>query len=306
MAAIGAAVACSLTTDLDGLHRPGESVAPPPDGALVDTTTVDAIPDATEDAPLPPCKASSVIDTPLTSSFGEWSPRSHKNAEHPKIGSFFGGNAAVLLPFVDTTPIPIDAGPDADGGPAFFTPPERRDAIGGLWLTTPVALRSFDLELDFHVRCTNGSSCADGLAVGWLDTTSAAGLTNENDGHRYGFPAAVSGGAVLVDTYQNKLDETDDPPSPSLQIVRLEGSKTLGLYKWTLASKSTDFPGANHKLAVSVRGTTVSVRYDGGAALTSTVPMVTRGLIGISAATGGQTDAVAVRNVKASFYECVP
>ena len=73
-----------------------------------------------------------------------------------------------------------------------------------------------------------------------------------------------------------------------------------------MASQPSTFLQAWHKLGISVRGDTVKVRYDGGPALTATVPSVARGLIGISGGTGGQTDAVAVRNVKGSFYGCVP
>lgn len=39
-------------------------------------------------------------------------------------------------------------------------------AVGGIWQTTTLALRSFDLELEFHVKCTESGSCADGLGVG--------------------------------------------------------------------------------------------------------------------------------------------
>ncbi|MEA2749745.1 MAG: hypothetical protein QOI41_3888, partial [Myxococcales bacterium] len=49
-----------------------------------------------------------------------------------------------------------------------------------------------------------------------------------------------------------------------------------------------------------------TVAYDGAPAVTGMVPAVVQGLVGLSAGTGGETDAVAVRNVKASFYDCVP
>ena len=39
-------------------------------------------------------------------------------------------------------------------------------AVGGIWQTTTLALRSFDLELEFYVNCTKSGSCADGLGVG--------------------------------------------------------------------------------------------------------------------------------------------
>lgn len=78
------------------------------------------------------------------------------------------------------------------------------------------------------------------------------------------------------------------------------------MYKWVVASKGTSFLAAYHKLSISARGTIVTVGYDGTPVLIGSLPMVTRGLVGITTATGDQTNAVAVRNVKASFYDCAP
>jgi hypothetical protein len=41
-------------------------------------------------------------------------------------------------------------------------------------------------------------------------------------------------------------------------------------------------------------------------ALSGTVRSLERGIIGITVGTGGWTDAVAARNVEASFYDCAP
>jgi hypothetical protein len=310
--ALVASVACSLTTDLTGFSEPfpfeaGSSDAP----VLMETSTFDGGVEAAIEAAPPSCLPQLTIDTPLTTTAGTWSARSYKNAGYPKVESFFGSPAAVLLPFVDTTPIPIDGGAvdggdGGDAGPAFFIPPERMDAIGGIWLTTPVALRSFDLELEIYVKCTKSGSCADGVGVAWLDTTSVASLTNTNTGNVLGFPTAVTGGAVLADVYHNLADETTDPPVPALEIVKIEASKNLGHYPWAVASIGVDFRGAWHRLAISVRGDAVTVHYDGTRSFIGNVPSVTKGLVGISAGTGGETEAVAVRNVKASFYDCAP
>ena len=92
---------------------------------------------------------------------------------------------------------------------------------------------------------------------------------------------------------------------PALEIVKIDGEKKLGEYPWVLASKGVDFRSAWHKLTISARGQAVSVAYDDVPTLIAHVPSVTVGLVGLTAGTGGKSDAVAVRNVRASFYDCV-
>jgi hypothetical protein len=303
--AVSAAVACSLTTDLIGLSG-GASETPEASG--VDSTVDDVVvADAPPDAPPPPCKASTVLDTPLTADLGSWSPRADGQTKHPKVEAFVGASATVLFPVVDATRVLLDAGdPDADAGPTYYYPPEIADAISGIWQTTPVALRSFDAEFEVHVRCTSSGSCADGVAFAWLGTTSASALASKNSGGAQGLPGSVEGAAVLLDDYKNDPTESDDPAVPSLQIVQLDPTRTPGKYAWTLTSKATPFLGAWHKVSVSLRGTAITVSYDGAFALSGTVKPLVSGLIGITAATGGESDAVAVRNFKGSFYDCVP
>lgn len=304
--AVGALVACSLTTDLDGFSEPVPREAGSDAATAPDTSVVDANAEAANDSAPPPCVPQMVIDTPLTSTLGSWSPRSFsQSGGYPKVESFFGSPAAVLFPFVDTTPVPIDAG-DPDAGPTFFNPPERTGAIGGIWQTTPLALRSFDFALEFFVKCTKASSCADGIGIGWFDTLDAGAPNPNNSGHIMGFPAAVAGGAVIADVFRNDTSDTSDPPVPALELVKLDATKMLGHYPWVVASVGVDFRAAWHKLTISVRGSGVTVGYDGTQTFKGTVPMVAKGLVGISAGTGGQTDAVAVRNVKGSFYDCTP
>jgi len=304
--AVAAAVACSLTTDLTGFSESGTIDTPEASG--VDAASEGAaVTDAASEATPPPCMASTVIDTPLTTDLGGWSPRAYGQTGHPKVETFFGTSAAVLFPFVDTTPVLLDAGdPDADAGPTYYNPPEIEAAVSALWRTTPVALRSFDVELEAHVRCTRAGSCADGLAFAWVGTTSASVLANGNTGGAQGLPANVDGVAILLDDYQNDPPEIPDPPAPSLQVVQLDPTKVPGSYPWVLTSRPTSFLGAWHKLGISVRGTMVTVRYDGTVALSTTVKPLVSGLVGITAGTGGKTDAVAVRNFKASFYDCTP
>lgn len=307
---LGAPLACSLTTDLTGFSEPV-----PPEGGSDDasarietSTTFDGGAEAAVEAAPPPCLPQVTIDTALTSTLETWSTViARANAGYPKVEKIFGMSAAVLLPFVDTTPVPIDAG-DPDAGPTFFVPPERLDAIGGIWQSTPVPLRSFDVDLEIFVKCTSSGSCADGVAFIWLATTSVASLSDNasSAGHIMGIPPGVAGGAIIADVFKNDATETTDPAVPALEIVKVDATKKVGHYPWVVASKAVDFRAAWHKLSISVRGDAVSLGYDGAPSITGMVPSAVRGLVGISAGTGGETDAVAVRNVKASFYDCVP
>ena len=299
--ALVATAACSLTTDLSGYA--GSVDAPAPDSAITTDGPAEGAPTDGGDAAPPPCKPDLVLDTPLTSTLGTWSPRAIRNGSYPKIEAFEGTPATVLYPFVDTTPFPVDpSNPDA----GTTSRPERTDAVSGIWQTSAVGLRAFDVELEVFVKCTTVNSCADGVAFIWLDTTNAALLNDGGLGHTQGVPAAVAGGAVLLDNFRNDPADTSDPDVPALEIVKIDATKSLGRYPWVVASQTATFLKAWHKLGISVRGDTVNVRYDGAPALTATVPSVARGFIGISGGTGGQTDAVAVRNVKGSFYACTP
>ncbi len=303
LVAVAATAACSLTTDLSGYAGPDDSQDPDA-GTGSETSQLDATAFDAADAQRPPCNPERTIDTPLATTLGDWSPRAIRNGSYPKVEKFQDSPAAVLYPIVDTTPFPVDPmNPDAGTTSA----PERTNAVSGIWQLSPLALRSFDVELEILVRCTSSDSCADGAAFIWLDTTNAALLNDGGTGHTQGIPAGVSGGAVFLDNFHNgDADETNDPATPALEIVKIDGTKPLGAYPWVVTSLASKFLGSWHKVGISVRGDAVSVRYDGAVALTANVPSVARGLIGISGGTGGETDAVAVRNVKGTFYACTP
>lgn len=298
--------ACSLSVDLTGFSSGSEQPLVPAEGS-VDATDADAD-GAASDANIdtaPPCLPSTVIDTTFATALDSWVPRSTSNKDYPRVEAFFGAPAAVLLPFVDTTPIPVDAG-SSDAGPQFFVPPERTGAVGGVWYPTPVALRAFDLDLEIHVKCTNSGSCADGVGVLWLETTTVPPATSSSIGHAMGLPPGVNGAGVVADNYRNDSSDTSDPNAPSLQVIGIDSAKTPGQYPWVLASKGTPFLAAWHRLHIAVRGDNGTVSYDGAPWITTLVPKLERGIVGISSGTGGQTDAVAVRNVKGSFYDCTP
>ena len=291
-----ATAACSFAVDLEGLTSPPSILAPAEAGeageaAVLVEASVDAPLDAPADAAPLPCLPSATIDTPLTTVLGPWTPRTIGNPGYPRTDSFFGAPAAVLFPFVDTS---------IDGGPS-----EHFSAVGGLWHAA-LPLRAFDIELEAHVRCTAADSCADGLGLVWLDTLDIPAATSVNNGHRMGLPSGVDGAGVLLDDLKNGADETDDPAAPSVQIVAIDASRAVGQYAWTVASKGTPFLAGWHSLTVSLRGDTVRVGYDGVFWIIGLVRPITRGVVGLTAATGGQTNAVAVRNLKGAFYDCTP
>ena len=101
--------ACSFTVDLTGFSSGSEAALVPLEASADGPAADGALPDAHVDT-APPCLPSTVIDAPFTSDIGSWVPRSLSNKDYPRVESFFGAPAGVLLPFVDTTPIPVDAG----------------------------------------------------------------------------------------------------------------------------------------------------------------------------------------------------
>jgi hypothetical protein len=288
LSALAATAACSLLVDLDGYSdvRPARDASA--DGTAIDAATLDA-----SSADGAACVPTVITEDTFAAGLGTWVPHALRAQGYPKAETFQGGPAAVLLPVV----VPID--PDAGNN-------ELVSAHSGLWLPGVVPLVAFDLAVEVFVRCTGGGSCADGLVIAWLDTTDHARLANENSGHTAGLPAQTRGAAVVLDNYDNDSSETNDPPAPSVQLIALDPARLVGTYPWTVASTGVSFMGAWRTVAVRSRAGDVTVRYEGAEVLGAKVPAFDRGLFGFSAGTGGETDAVALRNVKASFYPCVP
>lgn len=289
---------CSLVTDLSGFSEPvvdggGVADAAPSDAPL---PTDDAGDDVGTDAPS--CAPSVVVDTKVESGLEDWLPFAYRANGYPKVEAFGDGPAAVLFPKVVVPP-----GAGTDGGPPS---PEIFAAHSGIWRPGAVPLAAFDVDVEVFVACTSTSSCADGLVVAWVDDATLGDLTNTNDGHVAGLPAARAGAAVILDDYQNGATETTDPAAPSVQIVQLDATKSLGQYPWQVASAGLSFLGAWHRLGVRLRGGDVAATLDGAAVLAAKVRPVARGLFGLTAGTGGETDAVALRDLHAKFYACVP
>jgi hypothetical protein len=285
----GAVVGCSLVTELGDLSG-GETGAPGSlDGAAdAGVDTGGAMADGA-----PSCEASVSVDDAFTASLGEWRPHSTNLVGYPNVEDFEGARAAVFLPNVP---------PHPDGGGAVHT-----FAAAALWIPQVVPLHAFDLELEFFVLCRSDLvECADGLNIVWLDATSTSLLTNSNTGHMAALPPGTAGAGIVLDTYPNGRDETNDLVVPAIELIQLDPTKPLGAYDWKVAIATPPFPGAWHKLDVSVRDGAVSVRYDGRDVLTSSVRSFARGLFGMTAGSGENADAVAVRNLHARFYECAP
>jgi hypothetical protein len=290
---------CSLLVDLEGLA--GSAAPDGGDDALSEAGEPrDGGPDVTfDDAPFR-CDASTTIDEPFATDLGGWVPLQQAAPGYPKLGAFAGDPAAILLPIVDVPK--VDAGSDAAAPPAD----EYDDARSGLWFPTVVPLQAFDVDFEMQVRCPVPGSCADGLAFAWLDLATLGPLTNVNTGHAAGLPEGVAGAAFYADNYRNDETETSDPPAPALEIIGIDPTKPVGTYPWVVASRAASFMEAWHAIGIRVRGGDVEVLYDGAPFLSGKVAPVAKGIIGLTAGTGGETDAVAVRKLKGRFFSCSP
>jgi Legume-like lectin family len=298
--ALAALAGCALVVDLDGLEGP-----PLTDGGNGDGTSPSPTPDAAppDDAraadTAPPCAAKVTVDSKFDATLADWRGLQMGVSGYPTVESFLGDPAAVLLPKITVPP-----GAGTDGGPPD---PQKIDARSGLWRPSAVPLVAFDLDVETNVTCTSSASCADGLAIAWIDSADLADLDNQNYGHISGFPKARNGAAIIFDDYQNDPapDEVSDPAPPTLQIIQLDADKAVGTYKWHVATAPLSFLGAWQKVHVALRNGEVTVTV-GSTSLAGKVRPFARGLFGFTTGTGGKTDAVAVRNVHAKFYDCAP
>ncbi len=74
-----------------------------------------------------------------------------------------------------------------------------------------------------------------------------------------------------------------------------------------VASQAATFTGAPHRLEIKLRGERVTVSYDGTTTFGGKRPdLLVGGCSASVAGTGGETDAVAIRKLSASFYDCTP
>lgn len=232
------------------------------------------------------CVPAVTVDEGFTTSLGGWTKHSYSTSnpafDYPKLEVYDGAPSTVILPI------------RREGN-------ELYDVRSGLWFPSVVPLVALDVSADVDVRCTSPSSCADGFLVTWLDTKDHGALDTTTVGGNP-LPPGIAGAAVLFDTYRSP--EINDPVAPSLQIVT--PGRTTPSDGWRVGSVSSAFLGGPHRLTLSLRGETLRVSLDGSVRISDKVPVFASGLFGFVASTGGQTDAVAIRNVSASFYPCTP
>jgi hypothetical protein len=304
------ATGCSALVSFDALEGVATSdaggEASTQDASSVDGTVAsdagssqeDSAVEAGADATPMPCVAATTIGG-FDGGLGAFAPFSLVS-DYPNEESFFGDDAMVLLPFRDTSP--KDAGPDADPLPGD---PEIKSSHSGLFYPVPVPLAAFDVTFDAKVVCTSNSSCADGLIFAWLDLPSTAALVNNDDGSNGGLPDSTAGALFDIDNYQNGPDEQNDPYAPSLQIDVLDPTKSVGTYSWQTAIDKTTL-GDWHTYGVSLRAGHVQITVDGAKSIAANVPVLAKGIVGFTAGVGGESDAVAIRKVSGTFYDCQP
>jgi hypothetical protein len=298
---------CSSVTSFSGLSGSttdgGADAASPQDASAIDGTIAadSAMPvptDASDEDATRPCTQPTSLG--FDGGLGAFTAFSTVNG-YPNEESFFGDDALVLIPFRDTSL--KDAGPDADAQPGD---PEILDSHSGLFYSTPVPLSAFDVSFDAKVVCTSGSSCADGLIFTWLDLQSTAALTNKSGGSAAGLPDFTGGSLFNIDDYKNDPSEQNDPYAPSLQIDVLDKTKAVGGYAWQQAITKTTVIGDWHSYTLTLRAAEVKVTVDGVLTLDTPVPALMSGIVGFTSGTGGESDAVAIRHFRSTFYDCQP
>jgi hypothetical protein len=285
LAALSAgAFGCLVTIDRSRLDAiDGVVDASDAEASSADAPSIDAfVPQDAGDV----CAPRTVIDSVFSVDLAGWEPLGRASGAYPRIETFAGMPAAVLFPFQPAS--------------------ELQFARSGVWLAQPVALEAFDLSAQVQLRCTSTTSCADGVALAWLDTTDRTRLTSSNVQQTMGLPDGTTGSAVVFDIYRNAPPETPDPLAPSLQLVVLDPKAKVGAYDWFVDTAPASFLQAWHTVTIRVRGDQAVVGYDGAELLSGKVPRVALGLFGITAGTGGETHASAVRNVRGTFYDCIP
>lgn len=298
---LAGALGCSVMTGFSGLTGSADDAGTTADAAQASDAAHDAT-SSTLDAGLDangPCVAATTMSNAFDKDAGTFLSVSTVMG-YPQVEPFFGDPALVILPFRDTSL--VDAGPDAAPMPKEAELTSVRSAA---WLPAPVPLTSFDVTFQAQVRCTSAISCGDGLIFAWLDTVNPDLLDHGGTGHTAGLPELVGGAGVNIDDYQNGPSETNDPYTPSLQIVQLDPAQKVGTYPWQKAIEKLNFFDAWHTYTVRQRGGAVTVFYDGTMQLSANVTRVKKGFVGLTAGTGSDTDAIAVRNFQGTFYDCV-
>jgi len=154
------------------------------------------------------------------------------------------------------------------------------------------------VTFDYIINC-NGT-CADGMAVMWLNPQDAEDLEDGEGGERVGVPKAP-GGAWSITLLKN-FDTGTTEKAPTLTIHRL----TDGMPGMTGSNQSSD------TLVRSLR--TVTMKYRKGKASFSIPGVATTsdqeapggfmGYFGFTAASGSQSQAAFVSSFRGVFADC--
>ncbi len=166
--------------------------------------------------------------------------------------------------------------------------------VGSSFFTTPLESRHLTIEYE---QTINSGSGADGLTLTFADASKTTSASIGAAGGGLGF-SGLSGIAVAFDTYKNAVN-------PSNNFVGItNGPKTSGepyLLNWL--TTSTSIPAlrtATRHVKVELLNGTLSVWVEGTRALSSTVTVAPKVLLGFTGATGGSTDVHQVANVSVS------
>lgn len=181
--------------------------------------------------------------------------------------------------------------------------PTKTNARGGLWYVQNLPFDAFDVELDVNVVCQG--NCGDGLAVFFLEKATANMLNGAQAGAALGAPSNLDGAAVSVDLTENA--GLGDGDSPAVQILELDKTKVPAQHPWVNATSAQilTIKNATHRLAISMRNKTATVKLDGAQVVTGTMNRLpAEGTFGFGAASGGYTSGIYLGDLRAKFYRC--
>lgn len=261
-----------------GIDDDGSAPAMPTDGEASDGGTADAGIDVEAG---PRCDASLVVDDPLS-------------AIDASTWILIADTSNVGWPQVETT---------AEGPAVALVTPSSGGNLGAIYLAQPLAIRAFDVKVRSLVTCPDAGGCSDGLAIVWLATDGGApALQTYTSTPTFGIPAAVAGAGVAFDL-QTDLGP-NDPASPSVSLLAIDGVGAPGGYDWhTKSAPAPTFVG-NRDLTLSLRKGQLTARVGGATAIAGPVDAGFTGYFGFAASTGGAIGHFVLRNFSATFYEC--
>jgi hypothetical protein len=169
------------------------------------------------------------------------------------------------------------------------TTPATSFAAGSSFLETPLESRHLVIEFDQTIGSGSG---ADGQTLTFADATKATPASLGEDGGGLGF-AKIPGIAVAFDTYKNSAN-----PSNNFVGVSDGAGSAAGLLHWI--ATATSIPAlrtATRHVKIEALNGVLSVWIDGTKALSTTVALPPKVLLGFTGGTGYYNDLHKVANV---------